>query len=65
MTHSELQATYDHIIVGGGVAADKAARAIHERTPDATVLILTRDPEGPRVPTGPDQDPLARRVDRP
>ena len=47
MTHTELQATYDHIIVGGGVAADKAARAIHERTPDAAVLILTRDPEGP------------------
>ncbi|MGO3189428.1 MAG: FAD-dependent oxidoreductase, partial [Corynebacterium variabile] len=47
MTHSELQATYDHIIVGGGVAADKAARAIHGRTPDAAVLILTRDPEGP------------------
>ncbi|WP_301530966.1 NAD(P)/FAD-dependent oxidoreductase [Corynebacterium variabile] len=32
---------------GGRAAADKAARAIHGRTPDAAVLILTRDPEGP------------------
>lgn len=47
MSHSELHKTYDHVIVGGGVAADKAARAIHDRTPGASVLIVTRDPEGP------------------
>lgn len=47
MSHNELQESYDHVIVGGGIVADKAARAIHERTPDATVVILTRDGEGP------------------
>ena len=47
MSHHKLQESYDHVIVGGGVAADKAARAINERTPDASVLIITRDAEGP------------------
>ncbi|HIW92870.1 MAG TPA: NAD(P)/FAD-dependent oxidoreductase [Candidatus Corynebacterium avicola] len=47
MSHHNLQESYDHVIVGGGVAADKAARAITERTPDASILIITRDAEGP------------------
>ena len=47
MSHHKLQESYDHVIVSGGVAADKAARAINERTPDASVLIITRDAEGP------------------
>lgn len=47
MSHHKLQESYDHVIVGGGVAADKAVRAINERTPDASVLIITRDAEGP------------------
>lgn len=39
--------SYDHVIIGAGVAADKAARAIHEVTPDAGILILGAEPDPP------------------
>ncbi len=38
---------YDHLIIGGGVAADKAARAIRERQPEAGIAILSADADGP------------------
>lgn len=41
------QSSYDHVIVGGGVAADKAARAIHEAQPEASIAILSKDADGP------------------
>lgn len=43
----DLKNSYDHVIVGGGVAADKAARAVHEKAPDATIAILSADADGP------------------
>lgn len=43
----DLKSSYDHVIVGGGVAADKAARAVHEKAPDATIAILSADADGP------------------
>lgn len=42
-----MKPAYDHVIVGGGVAADKAARAIREETPDASVLIISDVSDGP------------------
>lgn len=44
---SDLKTSYDHVIVGGGVAADKAARAICKAHPEATVAILSADRDGP------------------
>lgn len=38
---------YSHLIVGGGVAADKAARAIRQADPEATIGILTASLYGP------------------
>lgn len=38
---------FDHVIVGGGMTADGAAKAIHETTPDATILILSADVDAP------------------
>src|SRR5699024_12335627 len=44
---TNLEARYDHVIIGGGVAADSAARAIREASPDATIAILSADPHEP------------------
>ncbi|GAA4529387.1 FAD-dependent oxidoreductase [Brachybacterium paraconglomeratum] len=44
---SDLKHRYDHVIIGGGIAADRAARAIREADPDATIAILSADPHGP------------------
>lgn len=38
---------YDHVIVGGGVAAASAVSSIHEKAPDATVAVLGAEPDGP------------------
>lgn len=43
----DLKNSYDHVIVGGGVAADKAARAIRKREPDASIAIISADVDGP------------------
>ncbi|WP_423923569.1 NAD(P)/FAD-dependent oxidoreductase [Frigoribacterium sp. 2-23] len=42
-----MTTTYDHVIVGGGMTADAAAKAIHESTPDATILIVSADVDAP------------------
>lgn len=39
--------SFDHVIVGGGVAADMAARALNEKAPGATIAILSADADGP------------------
>ena len=44
---SDLKDHYDHVIIGGGIAADRAARAIREADPDATIAILSADPHAP------------------
>ena len=44
---SELKHRYDHIIIGGGVAADTAARAIRAEDETASIAILSADPHGP------------------
>lgn len=44
---SDLKSSYDHLIVGGGVAADKAARAIRKAEPDASIAIISADQDGP------------------
>src|SRR5699024_8380497 len=44
---TNLEARYDHVIIGGGVAADSAATAIREASPDATIAILSADPHEP------------------
>ena len=45
MTHP--QDSYDHVIIGGGIAADAAARAIRETDEDASIAILSADPHAP------------------
>ena len=44
---SELKQKYNHVIVGGGIAADKAARAIHSDAPEASIVIITESEVGP------------------
>lgn len=44
---SDLKHRYDHVIIGGGIAADSAARAIRATDPDATIAILSADPHPP------------------
>lgn len=44
---SDLEYRYDHVIIGGGVAADAAARSLREAAPDATIGILSADPHSP------------------
>jgi len=39
--------SFDHVIVGGGMTADAAAKAIHDTTPDASVLIVSADVDAP------------------
>lgn len=53
---STLKAAYDHVIVGGGVAADKAARAIREVAPEASVLIISDVSDGPLYRPGLSKD---------
>lgn len=65
---TKLADRYDHVIVGGGIAADKAARALHEHAPDASVLILSAATDGPvyrpaltkDLWTGEDPDPASQ-----
>src|SRR5690606_39354140 len=45
MTHPKD--SYDHVIIGGGIAADAAARAIREADEDASIAILSADPHAP------------------
>lgn len=44
---SDLEPRYDHVIIGGGIAADAAARALRDAAPDATIAILSADPHTP------------------
>jgi len=44
---TDPRTTYDHVLVGGGMTADAAAKAIHEVAPDATVLVVSRDVDEP------------------
>lgn len=44
---SEIKDRYDHVIIGGGIAADAAARAIHQRAPEASIAIISADPHQP------------------
>lgn len=53
---STLEPAYDHVIVGGGVAADKAARAIREVAPEASVLIISDVSDGPLYRPGLSKD---------
>ena len=45
MTHPKD--SYDHVLIGGGIAADAAARAIREADEDASIAILSADPHAP------------------
>ena len=44
---SDLKDSYDHLIIGGGIAADAAARAIREADEDTSIAILSADPHAP------------------
>lgn len=44
---SQLASRYDHVIIGGGVAADAAARALRAAAPEASIAILSADPHSP------------------
>lgn len=44
---NQLSDSYEYVIIGGGTAADKAARAIVETAPGAAVLIVSADSDGP------------------
>lgn len=44
---TDLESRYDHVIIGGGVAADSAVRALRAANPEATVAILSADPHSP------------------
>lgn len=44
---SDLEPSYDHVIIGGGVAADAAARAIREIDAEATIALISADAHGP------------------
>lgn len=65
---TNLEARYDHVIIGGGVAADSAARAIRAASAEATIAILSADPHEPvyrpalskDLWTGDDPDPASQ-----
>jgi 3-phenylpropionate/trans-cinnamate dioxygenase ferredoxin reductase subunit len=40
-------ATYDYVIVGGGMTADAAARGIRERDPGGTIAVFSAEPHPP------------------
>ncbi|CCI83223.1 NAD(P)/FAD-dependent oxidoreductase [Corynebacterium otitidis] len=44
---AEIRDRYDYVIVGGGVAADKAARAIRKRDEDASIAIFSDEADEP------------------
>ena len=44
---TDLKDSYDHLIIGGGIAADAAARAIREADEHASIAILSADPHAP------------------
>jgi NADPH-dependent 2,4-dienoyl-CoA reductase/sulfur reductase-like enzyme len=44
---TDPQDSYDHLIIGGGIAADAAARAIRKADGSASIGILSADPHGP------------------
>src|SRR5699024_5423507 len=44
---SQLASRYDHVIIGGGVAADAAARALRAAAPEASIALLSADPHSP------------------
>lgn len=44
---TDLKDSYDHLIIGGGIAADAAARAIRQADEDASIAILSADPHAP------------------
>lgn len=44
---SDPRDSYDHLIIGGGIAADAAARAIREADEEASIAILSADPHAP------------------
>lgn len=46
-TGTGAHSTYDYVIVGAGVAAASAAKAIREHDADGTLAILGREPDGP------------------
>lgn len=46
-TFTPSSTTYEHVIIGGGIAADKAARAIKEVNPQASVLMISADVDAP------------------
>ncbi len=48
---------YDYLIVGGGMAADAAAKALHESDPDASVGILGNEPDAPY-----ERPPLSKKL---
>ncbi|ANI91714.1 NAD(P)/FAD-dependent oxidoreductase [Dietzia timorensis] len=43
----QLSDSYEYVIVGGGVAADKAARAISAESGGGGILVVSADPDGP------------------
>lgn len=63
-----LQSSYDHVVVGGGIAADAAARAIRERQEGASILLVSAAEDGPMYRpaltkdlwTGEDPDPASQ-----
>ncbi|ASK66078.1 N-acylamino acid racemase [Brachybacterium avium] len=67
---TNLEAHYDHVIIGGGMAADSAARAIRTASPEATIAILSADPHSPvyrpalskDLWTGEDADPASQEL---
>ena len=38
---------YEYVIVGGGMIADNAAKALHDRDPAGNILVIGRDPDAP------------------
>ncbi|MBD9699905.1 NAD(P)/FAD-dependent oxidoreductase [Flavimobilis sp. GY10621] len=52
--------SFDHVVVGAGVAADAAARGVREVDPDATILVVGPEPDPPY-----DRPPLTKDLWRP
>lgn len=44
---TDLKSFYEYLIIGGGMAADKAARAIRKAVPEATIAILSAEQDPP------------------
>jgi len=52
--------SFDHVVVGAGVAADAAARGVREEDPEATILLVGSEPDAPY-----DRPPLTKDLWRP